>query len=204
MGQYLTIHPVNPQKRLLEQSAALLQEGGIVVYPTDTNYGLGCGIGNRHGVERIMQIKQLPASHQLSILCADLSLISRYARVDNQTYRLLKRYLPGPYTFVLHATREVPKTILPKRQTIGLRIPDHPICLGLLKEFGEPILSTSVRLPGQDILADPSLIREQLENRVDLIIDGGILPTKPSTIVDLTGDTPQVLRVGAGDPTVFG
>lgn len=203
MGQFLSIHPDNPQPRLIKQAAAILAEGGVIVYPTDTTYGLGCAITNPQGVERILSIKRLPATHQLSILCADLSDLAKYARVDNTVYRWLKRYLPGPYTFVLNASREVPKKILPKRNTIGLRIPNHPICLSLLKEFGQPILSTSLRLPGGDILADPLEIRDLVGNQVELIVDGGQGSSQPSTIVDLTGDTPVVLRVGIGDPDVF-
>ncbi|MBF0611899.1 MAG: threonylcarbamoyl-AMP synthase [Magnetococcales bacterium] len=204
MGQNITIHPDNPQPRLLKQAATILEEGGVIVYPTDTTYGLGCALSNLKAVERIIHIKKLPANHQLSILCADLSEISRYARVDNQTYRWLKRHLPGPYTFVLEASREVPKTILPKRKTIGLRIPNHPICLGLLKELGQPILSTSLKLPGQDgILTDPEEIKQKMGDLVDLVIDGGPCPAIASTVVDLTGDIPEVLREGAGDPSVF-
>ncbi|MBF0622056.1 MAG: threonylcarbamoyl-AMP synthase [Magnetococcales bacterium] len=203
MGQYFKIHPENPQKRLIDKAAAILEEDGIMVYPTDTNYGLGCSIFNRKGVERIVRLKELKSSHQLSILCADLSDISTYARVDNPTYRLIKRFLPGPYTFVLKASREVPKSILPKRETIGLRIPDHPICLDLLKAFGKPVLSTSFRLPGQQIESDPEKIREMVETQVDMIIDGGVLPSNPSTVVDLTGESPVVLREGVGDPSIF-
>lgn len=204
MGQYITIHPVNPQSRLLKQAATILEQGGVIVYPTDTTYGLGCALSNLKGVDRISHIKKLPDNHQLSILCADLSEISRYARVDNQTYRWLKRHLPGPYTFVLEASREVPKTILPKRKTIGLRIPNHPICLGLLKELGQPILSTSLRLPGDEaILSDPEIIRDRVGEWVDLIIDGGNCPPLASTVVDLTGELPEVLRVGVGDPSIF-
>ncbi len=203
MSQYFKMHPVNPQPRLLNQAAKILHQGGVIVYPTDTTYGLGCGLSNRKGVAQIMRIKQLPSSHQLSVICSDLSAISRLARVDNATYRFLKRFLPGPYTFVLEATREVPKSILPKRKTIGLRIPDHPISRELIEYFGEPLLSTSFRLPGEDILSDPEEIRDKASRMVDLIIDGGICPSHPSTVVDMTGDGPDVLRVGAGDARVF-
>jgi tRNA threonylcarbamoyl adenosine modification protein (Sua5/YciO/YrdC/YwlC family) len=204
MSQFFRIHPENPQKRLISQAAEIIRKGGIAVFPTDTTYGFGCQIGNRKGVERIMKIKRLPSSHQLSILVPDLSGISRYARVDNQTYRLLKRFLPGPYTFILDSTREVPKSILPKRKTIGLRIPDHSICLALLQELDEPLLSTSFRLPDENIQGDPENIAEKTKCRVDLVIDGGVLLENPSTIVDLTGGAPVVLRVGSGSPDVFG
>ncbi|MBF0142560.1 MAG: threonylcarbamoyl-AMP synthase [Magnetococcales bacterium] len=204
MGRFLAIHPLNPQQRLIDQAAAILAEGGILVYPTDTTYGLGCLISNRQGVERIIQIKRLPPTHQFSLLCADLAGISLLARVDNATYRILKRYLPGPYTFILPASREVPKSILPKRRTIGLRIPDHPICLALLRACGEPLLSTSLQLPGEEgIMSDPETIREVMVDRVDLVIDGGPLADQPSTMVDLTEGVPRVIRHGAGDPSDF-
>ena len=203
MSQFFRIHPENPQKRLISQAAEIIRKGGIAVFPTDTTYGLGCQVSNRKGVERIMSLKRLPASHQLSILVPDLSGISHFARVNNKDYRLLKRFLPGPYTFILDSTREVPKSILPKRKTIGLRIPDHAICLALLQELDEPLLSTSFRLPDEDIQGDPELIMEKINGRVELVIDGGVLPEKASTIVDLTSGTPVILRVGSGSPDVF-
>ena len=201
MVPFVKIHPENPQKRLITQAADVLRGGGIIAYPTDTTYGLGCTISNRKGLERIIKIKQLPPSHRFSILCPDLAGIAHYARVDNTTYRSLRRFLPGPYTFVLEATRDVPKTMLPRRKTIGLRIPGHPICLALLQAVGEPLLSTTIRLPDDErILSDPNEIRERLSGQVDLVIDGGVLPPEPSTVVDLTGEHPVVLRRGAGDP----
>ncbi len=203
MSQFFRIHPENPQKRLISQAADILRDDGVAVFPTDTTYGLGCLVGNRKGVERIMQIKRLPSSHQLSILVPDLSGIARYARVNNQTYRLLKRFLPGPYTFILDSTREVPKSILPRRKTIGLRIPNHEICLALLQELDEPLLSTSFRLPDEEIQGDPEEIAAKTRGRIDLIIDGGILLDTPSTVVDMTSGAPVVLREGAGSPDVF-
>lgn len=202
MTQYLDIHPENPQQRLLDKAAAILDQGGVVVYPTDTTYGLGCAITNRKGVQKILKLKELPASHQLSFICPNLADIAKYARVDSWAYRMLKRLLPGPFTFVLDASREVPKHILPKRKTIGLRIPDNPTCLGLLETFGQPILSTTLRLPGGDVLTDPELIRDDLKGRVDLIVAGGILPNRPSTVVSLTEGYPEILREGAGDPSL--
>lgn len=204
MVPFVKIHPDNPQKRLITQAADVLRGGGIIAYPTDTTYGLGCTIGNRKGIDRIIQIRQLPTSHRFSILCPDLSEIARYARVNNNTYRALRRLLPGPYTFVLEATRDVPKTLLPKRKTIGLRIPGHPICLALLQTMHEPLLSTTMRLPGDEhMLSDPTEIRERLSGVIDLVIDGGASPSALSTVVDLTGETPVILRHGAGDPSLF-
>ena len=203
MAQFFSIHPENPQQRLINQAAKILAKGGVAVYPTDTTYGLGCSLRNKKGVERIMRIKRLPANHQLSLICADLSDISRLARVDNGAYRILRRYLPGPYTFVLTASRDVPKNILPKRKTIGLRVPDHPVCRELITTLGEPLLSTTFRLPDQEILSDPRDIRDQADKLVDVVIDGGWLAEEPSTIVDLTEGYAKVLREGAGDPSVF-
>lgn len=204
MVPLVKIHPDNPQARLINQAAALLRGGGVIVYPTDTAYGLGCTLSNRKGVDRIIQIRQLSANHRFSILCPDLAEIAHYARVDNATYRLLRRFLPGPYTFVLEATRDVPKNILPRRKTIGLRIPGHPICLALLQAVGEPLLSATVRLPQDEtVLNDPEEIHKRLASQVDMVIDSGILLSEPSTVVDLTGDAPVILRSGAGDPNVF-
>ena len=204
MVPFVKIHPDNPQKRLITQASEILRDGGIIAYPTDTTYGLGCTISNRKGVERIIQIRKLPASHRFSILCPDLSEIAHYARVDNSTYRLLRRTLPGPYTFVLEATKDVPKSILPRRKTIGLRIPGHPICLALLQAVEEPMLSTTIRMPGEEqVLSDPVDIRKRLSGLVDLVIDGGVLHSEPSTVVDLTGENPLILRQGAGDPAIF-
>lgn len=204
MTLFLEIHPTDPQPRLIQQAAGIIKGGGIMVFPTDTTYGLGCALDNRKGMERIIRLKQLPPNHQFSILCPDLANISRYARVGNQTYRLLRKFLPGPYTFILEATRDVPKNILPKRKTIGLRIPDHPICLHLLQAVDVPLVSTSLRLPGHEgILYHPDDIKELLRDKVDLMVSSGVLPEIPSTVVDLTESVPQILRKGAGSVEAF-
>ncbi|MEO5328990.1 MAG: L-threonylcarbamoyladenylate synthase [Magnetococcus sp. THC-1_WYH] len=204
MTLFLEIHPTDPQPRLIQQASDIIKQGGIAVFPTDTTYGLGCALDNRRGMEKIIRLKQLPPNHQFSILCPDLSEISRYARVGNQTYRILRKFLPGPYTFVLEATRDVPKNILPKRKTIGLRIPDHPICLHLLKAIKMPLVSTSLRLPGHDgILFHPDEIKQLMRDRVDVMVDGGVLPEEPSTVVDLTDGIPKILRKGSGSIEAF-
>ncbi|MBF0436947.1 MAG: threonylcarbamoyl-AMP synthase [Magnetococcales bacterium] len=204
MTLFLEIHPTDPQSRLIQQAAGIIKGGGILAFPTDTTYGLGCALDNRKGMERIIRLKQLPPNHQFSILCPDLANISRYARVGNQTYRILRKFLPGPYTFILEATRDVPKNILPKRKTIGLRIPDHPICLHLLQAIDVPLVSTSLRLPGHEgILYHPDDIKGLLKDKVDLMVNGGVLPEVPSTVVDLTDTVPQILRKGAGPVEAF-
>lgn len=204
MTLFLDIHPTDPQQRLIQQASDVIKQGGIIVFPTDTTYGLGCALDNRRGMEKIIRLKQLPPNHQFSILCPDLADISRYARVGNQTYRILRKFLPGPYTFVLEATRDVPKNILPKRKTIGLRIPDHPVCLHLLKAIDMPLVSTSLRLPGHDgILFHPDEIKKLIKGRVDVMVDGGVLPEVPSTVVDLTQGVPEIIRKGSGPVDAF-
>lgn len=206
MAQFFTIHPDNPNARLIRQAAAMLRDGGIVVYPTDTCYALGCHLDDKDAVTRIRQIRQLDEQHHFTLMCRDLSEISRYARVDNSKFRLLKANTPGNYTFILEATKEVPKRLQhPKRSTIGIRIPDHPVALALLEEMGEPILSSTLILPDAEWpLNDAELIRELLEKKVELVIDGGSVGVDFSTVIDLTGDAPVLLRQGKGDAAPFG
>lgn len=204
MSQDFYIHPDNPQPRLIKQAVMFIRDGGVMAYPTDSAYALGCHIGDKAAMERLVRLRELDDKHNLTLLCRDLSDIATYAKVDNATYRLLKTYTPGAYTFILSATSEVPKRLQPKRKTIGIRIPDHPICQALLAELGEPLLTTTLQLPGEkEPLNDPEQIREVLGSRLDVIIDGGFGTLEPTTVVDLSGDSPVVLRQGRGDPTPF-
>jgi tRNA threonylcarbamoyl adenosine modification protein (Sua5/YciO/YrdC/YwlC family) len=205
MTQYFYIHPDNPQSRLIKQAVMFIRDGGVMAYPTDSAYALGCHIGDKPALERIVRLRELDERHNFTLLCRDLSDIATYAKVDNATYRLLKTYTPGAYTFILVATSEVPRRILhPKRKTIGIRVPDHPICQALLAELNEPLLTTTLQMPGEsEPLTDPEDIRERLGSRLDLIIDGGFGTLQPTTVVDLTGDAPVVLREGRGDPEPF-
>jgi tRNA threonylcarbamoyl adenosine modification protein (Sua5/YciO/YrdC/YwlC family) len=206
MSQFFTIHHGNPNPRLIRQAAEVLRDGGIVVYPTDSCYALGCHLDDKHAVTRIRQIRKLEEHHHLTLMCRDLSEISRYAQVDNAQFRLLKNNTPGSYTFILRATKEVPKRLQhPKRSTIGIRIPDHPVALALLEELGEPITSSTLILPEQaDPLNDAEQIRDLLEKQVELVIDGGAVGVDFTTVIDLTGDTPMLLRRGKGDVAPFG
>jgi tRNA threonylcarbamoyl adenosine modification protein (Sua5/YciO/YrdC/YwlC family) len=201
LSQYFSIHPTHPQSRLLTQAAGIVSSGGLVVYPTDTTYALGCHIGDKTALDRIRQIRQLDRNHDLTLMCRDLSELGTYARVDNASYRIVKRFTPGPFTFLLPATREVPRRLVhPKKKTIGLRVPDHPIALGLLDALGEPMMTTTMRLPGDSFpLTDPEDIREALERSVDLVIDGGHCGVVPTTVVDLTQPGGEVVREGLGE-----
>lgn len=205
MTQYFYMHPDNPQARLIKQSVALIRDGAVLAYPTDSAYALGCHLGDKPALERITRIRELNDKHNFTLLCRDLSDIATYAKVDNATYRLLKTYTPGAYTFILNASSEVPRRILhPKRKTIGIRIPDHIICQALLTELNEPLLTTTLQLPGDtEPLNDPEIIRDRLGSRIELIIDGGHGTLEPTTVVDLSGDAPVVLREGRGDPAPF-
>lgn len=206
MAQFFTIHPDNPNPRLIRQAAEVLRNGGIVVYPTDSCYALGCHLDDRDAVTRIRKIRRLDEQHHLTLMCRDLSEISRYARVDNAKFRLLKSNTPGSYTFILEATKEVPKRLQhPKRSTVGIRIPDHPVALALLEELGEPMSSSTLILPDQTgPLNDAEQIRDLLEKQVELVIDGGAVGADFTTVIDLTGDAPVLVRRGKGDVAPFG
>lgn len=205
MSQYFEIHPVTPQPRLVKRAVEILRQGGVIVYPTDSCYALGCRIGEKHAVERIARIRQTDREHNFTLVCRDLSEISTYARVDNWAFRLLKAHTPGPYTFILRATGEVPRRLQnPKRKTIGIRVPDHPISQALLDELGEPIMSSTLILPGDDMpMTEPHDIREALEHQVDLVIDGGHCGIEPTTVVAIEPDGVSVLRRGRGDIAAF-
>lgn len=206
MSQFFSIHPDNPQPRLIKRAAEIVRSGGIIVYPTDSCYALGCHIGDKAAMERIRAIRGIDARHHFALVCRDLSELATYARVDNQQFRLLKANTPGSYVFILEATRELPKRLQhPKRRTIGLRIPDHPVVDALLAELGEPLLSSTLLLPGDaQPHTDAREIRERLEHQVDLILDGGSCGIEPTTVVDLTGTAPKVTRAGKGSLTPFG
>jgi tRNA threonylcarbamoyl adenosine modification protein (Sua5/YciO/YrdC/YwlC family) len=205
MSQFFQIHPENPQARLIKQAVEIIRKGGVVVYPTDSSYAVGCHIGDKSAVERIRSLRRLDDKHNFTLVCSDLSQLGLFAKVDTSAFRLLKAHTPGPYTFILSATREVPRMLMhPKRRTIGLRVPSHPIALALLEELGEPLMSASLILPGESLpMSDPYEIRQSIEHQVDLIIDGGFGGQEASTVVSLTDGDPQVLRVGAGDPSPF-
>lgn len=206
MTQFFSIHPANPQPRLIRQAADMVREGEVIVYPTDSCYAFGCRLDDREAVDRIRAIRALDAKHHFTLVCRDLSEVARYARVDNRQFRLLKSATPGSYTFILEATREVPRRLQhPKRKTIGLRVPDHPVAQALLTALDEAILSTSLVLPGDELpLNDPDEMRERLEGLADLVIDSGACGLQVTTVVDLTGAAPQVVRPGKGSLAVFG
>jgi tRNA threonylcarbamoyl adenosine modification protein (Sua5/YciO/YrdC/YwlC family) len=205
MSQRLHVHPLNPQLRLIRQAAELIRKGSLVVYPTDSGYAFGWHIGDRAAAERLQRIRQTGKDHNFTLVCRDLSEIATYARIENPTYRLLRAHTPGPYTFILRATREVPRRLQnPKQQTVGIRVPDHPVPLALLAELGEPLMSSTLILPDHDLpLADPDDIEEALAGRIDLLIDSGNCGLDPTTVVDLTGSYPRVLRQGRGDASAF-
>ena len=199
----LSINSQNPQMRPIRKATDVLRDGGIIIYPTDTVYGLGCDLSNKRGIEKIYEIKRRNKKRPLSFVCSDLKHISQYALVTDYAYKTMKRFLPGPYTFILEASRLVPRIILPKRPTTGIRVPDNQICLALIRELGQPIISTSVQtLDGED-LGDPVIINEHFGRVVDLIIDGGIIVPEPSSVVSLVDDRIEVLRTGKGDVSAF-
>lgn len=206
MSQFFQIHPDNPQLRLIKQAAQIIASGGVVALPTDSCYALVCQLDDKGAVERLRRIRGVDEKHHLTLLCRDLSELGVYARVDNRQFRLLKAATPGAYTFILEATKEVPRRLShPSRKTIGLRVPQHRIVQCLLEELGQPLLGATLTLPGdEDSLTDADTIRERLEKLVDLIIDGGVCAHGPSTVIDLTGPEPEVVRLGRGDPAVLG
>ncbi|QKJ67591.1 threonylcarbamoyl-AMP synthase [Deefgea piscis] len=205
MSQFFSIHAENPQARLIKQAVDILRKGGIIIYPTDSCYAMGCALDNKDAIERIRRIRQLDDKHHFTLACRDLSQLGNYARVDNQAFRLLKAATPGSYTFILMATKEVPRRVShPKKLTIGLRVPDHPVALALLEELGEPMLSSSLLLPNEEYpMTDAWEIRDRLEHEVDLVIEGGYCGTEPTTVIDLSGDVPTLIRQGKGDIAPF-
>ncbi len=205
MAQYFEVHPVNPQPRLIRQAVDILRRGGVIAYPTDSSYALGCHLGDKDAMERIRTIRQVDKHHNFTLVCADLSQLAQYARVSNSDFRLLKAHTPGPYTFILEATREVPRRLQhEKRKTIGLRVPDHPVVRALLADLGEPIASSTLILPGETLpLSDPQEIRARLERQLDLVIDAGPCGMEPTTVVVLEDGVAEVVRVGRGDPAPF-
>lgn len=205
MSQFFHIHPDNPQSRLVRQAVNIIRQGGVIVYPTDSGYALGCHLGDKDALQRIRQIRRLDENHLFTIVCRDLSELSTYAKVDNQVYRLLRAFTPGPYTFILTATKEVPRRLIhPNRKTIGLRIPDHVIALSLLEALEEPMISTTLILANEETpMIEPEAMREVLGKSVDLIIDGGNCGIEPTSVIDLTEEKPKLIRQGKGDVTPF-
>lgn len=206
MARYLAIHPEDPQPRLLAQAAEAVREGGVVAIPTDSCYALGCRLGDKDAVERIRQIRGVDDRHHLTLMCRDLSEIAQFARVDNAQYRLLKATTPGSYTFILEGTKELPRRVLhPKRKTIGLRVPDHRVAQALLEELGEPLLTSTLMLPGDEApLTEGWEIQDRLDSQLELILDGGYCGTEPTTILDLTSLPPELIRAGRGALEPFG
>ncbi|WBE24432.1 L-threonylcarbamoyladenylate synthase [Denitrificimonas caeni] len=203
--KFFQIHAENPQDRLIKQAVDVIRKGGVIIYPTDSSYALGCRLGDKSALDRIRRIRQLDDKHNFTLMCRDLSDLGVFAKVNSSAFRLLKAYTPGPYTYILNATREVPRMLMhPKRRTIGLRVPAHPIAHALLAELGEPLMSVSLILPDSEMpLSDPYEIRELLEYQVDLIIDGGYGGIEASTVVSFVDEEPEILREGIGDPDPF-
>jgi tRNA threonylcarbamoyl adenosine modification protein (Sua5/YciO/YrdC/YwlC family) len=195
----LPINPDNPQQRLIDRVKEILDQGGIIAYPTDTTYGIGCSIFNKRGIERIYQLKKREKKKPFSFICADLSEVARYAKVSNYAYKVMRRLLPGPFTFVINAGSVVPDLLLTRQKTVGIRIPDNRICLAIVKALGHPIVTTSANRSGEEPIGDPHFIELELGNDLDLIVDGGILPADVSSVVSLIADRPEILRAGVGD-----
>ena len=205
MSQFFQIHPLNPQPRLIRQAVDIIRKGGVIAYPTDSAYALGCQLGDKNALERIRRIRRLDDNHNFTLVCRDLSELGTYARVDNSAFRLIRNHTPGPYTFILKATDEVPRRLLhPKRRTIGLRVPDNRIALALLEELGEPLMSVTLIMPGEELpLTDPEEIRERLEHDLELVIDGGPSGPEPTSVIDLADTEPVVVRRGLGPVEAF-
>lgn len=205
MSQFFQIHPENPQARLIKQAAEIIRGGGLAVIPTDCAYALACRIGDKNATEKVRRLRQLDKHHNFTLLCRDLSELSDFAKVDNVKYRLLKNHTPGAFTFILEATRQVPRLLMhPKKRTIGIRVPDNQIATDLLSEMNEPIMITSLIMPGDDMpMSDPYEIRQQLEHELDLVIDGGYCGFEATTVIDLMDEAPEVLRQGVGDASAF-
>lgn len=206
MAQYFSIHPTHPQHRLIVRAAKIVKDGGLIAYPTDSCYAFGCHAGDKDALVRLRKLREFDENHHLTLMCRDLSEIATYARVDNAQFRLLKLLTPGSYTFILEATRELPRRLLhARRTTIGIRVPDHPVSHALLTELNEPLLSTTALLPGDEhSFNDGHALRDRMERQLDLILDAGSCGIKPTTVIDLTGKTPIVTRRGKGDLTVAG
>jgi tRNA threonylcarbamoyl adenosine modification protein (Sua5/YciO/YrdC/YwlC family) len=205
VSQFFAIHPETPQRRLVNQAIEILQRGGVIAYPTDSAYALGCVIGDKRSMERIRRIRKLDDDHNFTLVCRDLSELGTYARVDNTAYRMLRNATPGAYTFILEATNEVPRRLMhPKRKTVGLRVPDNAITQALLSALGEPLMSVTLILPGDEFpLTDPYDIRASLEHEVDLVIDGGYCGLEPTSVIDMTAEPPAIVRRGLGDVSDF-
>lgn len=205
MSQFFYVHPENPQKRLMKQAAEIIEKGGVIIYPTDSGYALGCAIDDKNALERMCQIRKIDKKHNFTLVCKDLAEIAVYARVDNSAYRMLKSNTPGAYTFIFKSTKDLPKRLMnPSKRTIGIRIPDNAIALALLEELSTPLMTTSLILPGKNSTEfDPEEIRDLLENQVDLILNGGYLGESPTTVIDLSDDEVVIVREGAGDLSPF-
>jgi len=206
MARYLDVHPVDPQPRVIGQAVALLREGGLIAYPTDSGYALGCALGNQEGKERIVRIRHLDDRHHFTLVCRDFAQLGQLVHIDNTVFRAVKAATPGPYTFILPATREVPRRLLhPKKKTVGVRIPTNRVAQSLLGELGEPLLSSTLILPGEsEPMTEGWLVKEELDHQVDAVIDSGECGTEPTTVVDFSDGAAEVVRVGAGDPDRFG
>lgn len=205
MARYYDVHPVDPQQRVIDQVVALVRDGGLIAYPTDSCFALGCGLGNRAGLARIRAIRKLDEGHHFTLVCRDFAQLGQFVHVSNAVFRLVKASTPGRYTFILPATKDVPRQLMhPKKKTVGVRIPEHVVTQALLAELGEPLLSSTLLLPDHDEpLTQGWEIKEELDNAVDAVLDSGDCGTEPTTVVDLSGDEPEIVRVGAGDPARF-